>query len=458
MDAKDVIIAELRAQVQALLQRVQELEEEVARLKKDSHNSSKPPSSDIVKPPSRPAKRGSKKKRKRGGQFGHRKCSRVSFRTDEVDEVIEYELAARDARGLESLDEWRVVQQVALPEKLYTVTEHRARKYRDPKTGAIITAPLPADVLQGGLLGSNMTTTVAFLKGACHMSYSTMQRFFREVVRLDLSRGMLCKAVHKVSQALERPYLALRERLPHEALLGIDETGHHDDGKLHWTWCFRTPGYSVFHIDPSRGSGVLEEILGDEFAGVIGSDYWGAYRKYARLFGARMQYCMAHLIREIRFLAEQKARDLSRWATNLLDDLKAIFRTLHRRERLTPAKFLRTMERHVETFLTRVRRPPDHAAARKLARRFEGEAAAEYFRFVHQPDVEPTNNATEREIRPVVIDRRITQGTRGQAGMRWCERIWSILATCQKQARNSVEFLQLSLLAHWNQTDHPQLL
>ena len=136
------------------------------------------------------------------------------------------------------MDEWHVVQQVHLPKKLYTVTEHRARKYRDPKTGKIHIAPLPEDVRQASLLGSDMTAAVAFLKGGCHMSYTTIQRVFNELLRLDVSRGMLAKATRKVSQALRVPYQSLVERLPQEPHLGIEETGHHDDGRLYWTWCF----------------------------------------------------------------------------------------------------------------------------------------------------------------------------------------------------------------------------
>jgi hypothetical protein len=89
----------------------------------------------------------------------------------------------------------------------------------------------------------------------------------------------------------------LAERLPHESQVGVDETGHYDQGKLHWTWCFDTPDYRLFRIDASRGSGVLEKILGKSFSGIICADYWGAYRKYARLFDVPVQYCMAHLIR-----------------------------------------------------------------------------------------------------------------------------------------------------------------
>ena len=140
MDDKDVIIAQQQRQIQVLLQRVKELEEEIARLKKDSSTSSKPPSSDIVKPAGPPRRRG---KKKRGGQPGHRKFSRPPFSPQQIDKVITYELSKKQAQGLEPLNEWQVIQQVELPNKMFRVIEHRARKYRDPATGRIIIAPLP---------------------------------------------------------------------------------------------------------------------------------------------------------------------------------------------------------------------------------------------------------------------------------------------------------------------------
>jgi transposase len=290
------------------------------------------------------------------------------------------------------------------------------------------------------------------------MSYTTIWQLFKELFKLDISRGMLCKATQKVSQALHRPYQQLLERLAHESYLGVDETGHHDAGKLHWTWCFQRPTYSLFHIEASRGSGVLEKILGNDFAGILCADYWGAYRKYARLFNVNMQYCMAHLIREIRFLAEHRIKKLVHWGNELLGWLKKMFRALHGRNHMSAPGFLRAMKRLKEGFLKRMRRPPNHPLAKKLARRFKGKAADDYFRFLIEPDVEPTNNSTERAIRHVVIDRRITQGTRGQVGMRWSERIWTTIATCKKQNRNVFEFINQSLLAYWNNACYPQLL
>jgi len=444
---KDAIIKKQAAEIKTLKETIARLKEQIARLKKDSSNSSKPPSSDIVKPTKVFHRIG--KKRKRGGQNGHRKFSRQPFEPEQVDEVIEYELRDKDAVGLQPLDQWFVIQQIELPEKMYKVIEHRARKYLDPVTGKVHIAPIPDEIRKGGLLGANITAAVAFMKGGCHMSYTTIQQFIGELMNLDISRGMLCKATQKVSQSLLPAYKQLAERLPLESQVGVDETGHHDEGKLHWTWCFDTPDYSLFSIDKSRGSEVLERVLGKDFAGIVCTYYWGAYRKYARLFDVPVQYCMAHLIREIRFLAGHN---------ELLEWLKKLFDTLHRRIRCTSEGFERAMEQIKQGFLSRMRRAPNHPLAKKLVRRFKGRAAEDYFRFLNEPKLEPTNNSTERQIRPVVIDRRITQGTRGNAGMRWCERIWTAIATCKKQQRNVFEFIHHTLLAHWTNTCYPELL
>jgi len=460
---KDAIIEKLTKQVALLLERLRQLEQEntmlkerIAQLERNSSNSSKPPSSDIVKPLK--ILRQPSKKHNRGGQYGHTKFSRQPFELHEVDKVIEYELKDKDAVGLKPLDEWFVIQQIELPEKMYKVVEHRARKYLDPVTGKILIAPIPDEVRKGGLFGADITAAVAFMKGGCHMSYTTIQQFFKELFELDISRGMLCKATQKVSHSLRPAYERLVELLPHETQIGVDETGHHDEGRLHWTWCFDAPDYSLFRIDESRGSGVLERMLGKDFTGIVCADYWGAYRKYARLFDVRVQYCMAHLIREIRFLAEHSVEKLARWADGLLEWLKKLFKTLHRRNKLTAKGFLRSMEQIKYGFLRLVRRPPDHKLAKKLARRFRGEASEDYFRFLTEPKLDPTNNGTERQIRPVVIDRRITQGTRGYTGMRWCERIWTALATCKKQNQNVFKFIHHTLVAHWTNTCYPELL
>src|SRR4030043_1566987 len=209
---KDAIIEKQRQYIKLLEEKVQKLEERIAQLEKNSSNSSKPPSSDIVKPLK--ILRQPSKKHNRGGQYGHTKFSRQPFNPHEVDEVIEYELKDKDAVGLEPLDEWFVIQQIELPEKMYKVVEHRARKYLDPVTGKIHIAPMPDQIRKGGLFGAEITAAVAFMKGSCHMSYTTIQQFFKELFELDISRGMLCKATQKVSHSLRDAYERLVELLP----------------------------------------------------------------------------------------------------------------------------------------------------------------------------------------------------------------------------------------------------
>jgi transposase len=453
MDGKDVIIALQQEHIEHLVQRVGELEAEVDRLKRNSSNSSKPPSSDIVKPP--PPKTSRKTKRRRGGQAGHKRHVRPAFPPEKVDRVVEYQLD--DRPDLEPLDDWQVVQQIELVECPFVVTEHRARRYRSGRTGRIITAPLPLEVQRGGLLGLRLSALVAHLKGVCHASYSTVQAFLRDVVGVKVSRGQLAKTVRKVADALGAAHDELAGLVADERHVGADETGHKNAGQAHWTWCFRGRRFTLFKIDRSRSSAVLLKVLGETFGGVLSCDFFGAYRKYVATSHTRVQYCLAHLIREVRFLAENRSATLKVWAEGLLKALKSLFHTLHRAETMTAAGFARATSRSRRRFLYLVGQPPDHADARRLSRRLckHGE---EYFTFLHESGTPPTNNLTEQAIRFVVLDRKVTQGTRSDWGQRWCERIWTVRATCAHHGRSTFRFLVDSLQAHWSNHPTPSLL
>ena len=173
---------------------------------------------------------------------------------------------------------------------------------------------MPGHIEKGGLVGPRLTALIAYLKGVCHASFSTVRLFLRDVVRVTISRGQLAKVIAKVSTALDGPYQELLDLLPGEARLNVDETGHKDNGKLMWTWCFRAELYTLFKIDPHRSADVLIEVLGREFDGVLGCDCFSAYRRYMRECGVVVQFCLAHLIRDVKFLttlpgkAEQRLR------------------------------------------------------------------------------------------------------------------------------------------------------
>lgn len=102
----------------------------------------------------------------------------------------------------EPLNDFRTVQQVELVEKLFEVTEHHAWLYGVRRTGEIVAAPLPAEVQHAGLVGPRLTALLALQKGACHMSYTSIQTFASDVLGLSLSTGQIAKSIQKASDAL----------------------------------------------------------------------------------------------------------------------------------------------------------------------------------------------------------------------------------------------------------------
>ena len=147
-----------------------------------------------------------------------------------------------------------------------------------------------------------------------------------------------------MSRALERPYEELLDDLPEPGVLNVDETGHKQNGQRQWTWCFRAGLYTLFKIDPTRSGDVLIEVLGTEFDGVLGCDYFSAYRRYHREFGVVLQFCLAHLIRDVKYLTTlPDARDRA-YGERLREALRGLFAVIHRREELSAADFQSQLE------------------------------------------------------------------------------------------------------------------
>ena len=451
-------IATLEKQVAELIKANAELTDKVAKLSKNSSNSSKPPSSDIVKPPRKKKSNGS---RNIGGQPGHTKHERPPFATDEIDDFQTHPLAAcPDCGGeLQEVENAaKVVQQVEVVKTPIYIEQHTALCYWCEHCRKFHYAPMPAHIEKGQLIGPRLTATIAYMKGACHCSFSTIRKFLRDIVGITISRGQLNKLIQKASAAFEQAYNELLEYLPNEATLNVDETGHKENKKRFWTWCFRADAYTLFKIADSRGSKVLINVLGKDFAGVIGCDYFSAYRKYMKDFDILIQFCVAHLIRELKYLAGLTDKATADYGQKLLDAMRDMFSVFHNAEELTTSDFANAMEKSRKAFLDiALTDVPESRHAQNLADRFIKRGDA-YFRFITTPGVEPTNNLAEQAIRFVVIDRYITQGTRSEKGRTWSERIWTVLATCTSQGRNAFDFIYQSIQAHFSDQPFPSLL
>jgi transposase len=457
-------VAELQAQNTQLVQ-------SLAAAKKNSTTSSKPPSSDIVKPPPKGGgRRGKGSKRRVGAQKGHPKHERTPFRPDQIDKRIPYRLRRcpidPSHRIVPAEDRKRVLQQVELVKNPFKVTEHIAygiwcedcQQYHD--------APLPPEVVAGGLCGPRLTSLVCFLRGKLHASVSGIRDFLTDVVGLEVCRGYIIKLFGKASAAFSPPWEQLLQRLPREPLANVDETGHKENGQRLWTWCFRAAGFVLFHIAPSRKAEVLKHILGESFKGILGCDYYSAYHKYASECSVLVQFCMAHLIRDVKYLCEFPDQMVQRYGTGLLEGLKGLFWALHRKDQLSPQAFDKELAKAQEQVWEAALAPEaspnrfggtPHRLIQNMVGRFlkDGEA---YFQFITTPGIDPTNNVAEQAMRFVVMDRHITQGTRSQSGRRFSERLWTVMATCSLQKRSAFQWMLQAITASFKKQPIPSLL
>lgn len=450
-----------QVQLDAFAERMAKLEAQLAAARKDSSTSSKPPSSDIVKP-AKPDLPEGQDKRHIGGQPGHPKHERTLIPPEQLTTSPHNyvpEICPDCGHGLRPAgDDVRVIQQIEIAEIPILIEEHRSHPGWCPHCCKVHYGTLPGVVERGGLVGPRLTTLIAYLKGFCHASYTTIRKFLRDVIQVHLSRSFLFKVITKVSAALEQPYQELLQTLPGEPILNVDETGHKKNGDRMWTWCFRASLYTLFKIDPTRSGDVLIEVLGREFDGVLGCDCFSAYRRYMRECGVTLQFCLAHLIRDVKFLTTLVDKKQVAYGERLREALRRLFGVIHRREQLDKGTFQDQLQAARADVLRCGRTEvPAGRHSQNLAKRL-AKYGESYFEFVTTPGVEPTNNLAEQAIRFVVIDRLITQGTRSAKGDRWCERIWTVIASCAQQGRSVFDYLYSAVVAYFHNEKVPSLL
>jgi transposase len=452
------IIKQQEVRIAELEEQVAELKATIARLQKDSHNSSKPPSSDIVRPKTAAQNNNHGKCLKIGGQKGHKKHERTPFPPDQVDQFIEVTLDACPVCGGVLHEHEQVVtkQQIEIVEKPYIVKEYHCHTYTCPACETTHTAPEPEESLSG-LFSAGLIALVAYLQGRCHVSFRALQAFFQDVRGIGVSGGFLAKQIQKAGGALKRTHEGLMERLKGAGHLHIDESGWKEGGEKRWIWAFRAERYAVFIIREGRGEEVLEEALGKEYRGIISCDFYGAYRKFYRVTGALLQFCWAHLIREVLFLLKLEESGARRYGRRILKQIRAMFETIHLRGEISEGEWKGRMRGHREKIVRGATGTvPEQKEARLIAKRMR-EWEEEYFRFI-EAGIEATNNPAELTIRQSILDRIVTQGSRGTAGNHWHERFWTVFTTCSLQNTSVMNYLKDCLSAYFGIGPHPNLV
>lgn len=420
------------------------------KLGNNSSNSGTPPSRDpLDTPPPEPKPSG----RKQGAQKGHQGSGRKPFSPDRIDRTIDVfplycpvskkQLSPAD---LESLY-WKPFQQVDLPEDIrLVVTEARLHACLCPcGCGKTLTAVMPPD-LGNTAVGPRLKSMMALLASRYHLSKRLIQELLIDMFGPDatFSTGCISKAEEEVSDALKKPYQEAKEEIQKAEAVHVDETGWFLKHKIHWLWVAVSSALTVFYIDPNRSQSAFDRFLG-AFEGFIISDRFAVYSK---LSPEERQVCWAHLIRDFRKLVDRQggAEGIGEWA---LKEIEAMFDLWHlyldraidqdklQQEFLTiRARFARLLKLGMET--------SDKKAGHLCENLLKIWPAL--WNFIKHPDIlQPTNNRAEQAVRQSVIGRILSLGSQSERGLRFVERMLTVVTTLRMQGRNVLAFIQEAL-------------
>lgn len=462
------VIVELASDRELFAARCERLEERVARLeeqlRKDSSNSSSPPSQDP--PMSRAERRAAAREkakrwameqgeRKRGAQTGHEGFGRELLSEDQLDEIVDHYPADCAGCGHEfsviergRSDRFGRHQVAELPSVAVIWCEHRTHRLRCPSCGERTSAKLPTGVGETRF-GPGVQAAVVSLIARNRISRRDMSELAADLFGLTLSVGAVEAICKRACAMLERPHGALVEGVLSSRALNVDETGWFTAHEQRTMWTAATPEAAIFRIAEDRHRDRLVELLGEDFRGIVGSDRWWAYELFDP---ACRQACWEHLKRDFAFHAGGALAEQKRFGDHGLALTKRLFEAWHAFQSHEDREQLTTEMAPVEAELRELLR---RAARKSTYTRFHRRFAKNLIKiwpalwtFLTVEGVQPTNNAAERALRGPVIYRKLSHGTQSNDGERFIERALSASVTCRLQGRSLFAYLHQLLNAH----------
>jgi transposase len=444
---------EAQAIIRLLLAKIAELE---ARLNKTPRNSSLPPSTEH--PHTKPAPKRDKSRRKRGGQPGHPKHERALIPTEKCQTVVECvpQTCRRCGGDLTGNDSEPLRHQVwEIPEIKPLVMEYQLHRLTCPCCQQSTCAQLPPGVptSQGG---PRLVALTALLMGCFKQSKRRVALFLEQVLNQPCSPGWVVKLQNQATAALTPAYEELAAKLPAEPVLGIDESPTKQARVKSWLWTFVAGSYTVFALRTTRAATVLHELLTNAYKGVVNCDRAKMYWKIGR-----PQWCWAHLKRDFQALIDHPDHQVKRLGRDLMCPTRELFRHWARCRdgTITRVEMLRLMQ-PIRQEIDRLLLRGVFSANSKLVGMCEPlyDHRDWLWTFLDVEGVEPTNNISERALRPAVIWRKLSFGTQSAKGSRFVETILTVVETCHRQSRNSFEYLTAAVQAHFAGQTAPSLL
>lgn len=338
-----------------------------------------------------------------------------------------------------SLDYSREVIELPEPQPP-EVIEHRVikrfcphcKRWHSPKLD------LNGQVLGQGRIGVRLVSLIAFLRNTLRLPFRRIQAYLHSLHQLTLSLGEIVELLHQLRRTLQPSIDALKQQARASPILHGDETSWRENGQNGYIWAFSTPGEDAiryYEYDRSRSQAVLKRVLGGKFEGHLVSDFYCGYNEYA----GKHQRCWTHLLRDLHELkqAHEQEAQVFGWAQSvraLYDQAQSFLHeqsepSQEQRERMYVE--LVSQSHELGLLYAKASKHPCCALAKRLLRHED-----ELFQFVLIEGLSASNNLAERSIRPLVVIRKISGGSRSQEGTKTRMGLASLFETWQARKLN----------------------
>ena len=436
----------LEAQFATALATIDRLTEQ---LKKNSSNSNLPPSSDGpgavsrgIRAPKKP-----RSKRKRGGQKGHKGSHRALLDPIEVNEFKDLFPEACEACACILPQTPDVAahrhQLIDLRRGGRHVLEFR-RHAVECSCGHTTVAPYDPKQIPASPFGPRLVSVVAMMTGVFHLSRRNTQRFLREVFGIHISIGAISQAERRVSKALAPASEQAHDEVLAAMVKHTDATTWLMAGVTMSLWTLCTTLTSVFRIFKDGARATIESMFSDECGsktGILVSDRASVFGFWAM---ALRQVCWAHLLRLFVGFS-QRAGPEGAYGRELLEHAALVFEYWHdfvagTRSRDELRHLMKPVQHNFEALLRRIVAADIRGLSGSCANLLAHAPAR--WTFVDVPGVEPTNNLAERDLRSLVIWRRLCYGCQSERGLRFVERVMTVCMTLRKRRCDVLDFIE----------------
>ena len=424
-------------------QQIAVLQSEIEALQKKWEQGKKPPtnSGNSSQPPSRDWKSNlptERKRHRRGPPPGHAKQERKLVVNP--DHIVEVKPGVCHTCQCDLSQESGVLMDInqitELPVAKAEVIEVRRYGVECPCCGQGQVGEVPAGLEMERSFGARLEATVVYYRQEQHMSYVRTQAALQNLHGVEISQGGIDKIMQRAGRKAIEAVETIEQEIQHSTVIHSDETGSRVDGNTWWQWVFCSLTAVLHVMRFNRSADVVQDVMGEHAAEVWVSD---CYLPQMKAPAKQHQLCLAHQLRNLQAVVEQSPKQF--WARHVQILFRYAIHLHHQRQKLSAAAFVNRVQRVERRFDHLLQQNLDPPEARRLQRRYQKYRDA-LFVFLYRTEVSPTNNLSERYLRPAVIHRKVSGGFRSAWGAQTYAALKSLVDTAALSGIAPFEVIQ----------------